>query len=329
MTVLVTGGTGYLGGALVEALLEQGERVRVLARPHSKVSELDAKGVEIAMGDLLDAESVLTAVRGCRVVYHAGGMYSVKPGDRRALFQTQVEGTRNVLAAAQQSDVERVVYTSSAITIGENQGETGDEDTVHRGTFHSAYEEGKYLAEQVVLAYARAGLPVIIVNPAMMYGPGDLKPPGMGVVHLLNGVYPGLMSGALSFVYREDTARGHLLAAEKGTPGERYILCDRWFTIQEWYGCAARLAGRPLPPVVPNIVARTYAQAAEAWARLRGREATLAVESYHTAAHGFRVDGKKARQMLGLEHLDHEEGLRIAIRWWWQAGYLRHRPECL
>ncbi len=163
----------------------------------------------------------------------------------------------------------------------------------------------------------------------MIFGPGDLKPPGMGVIHLLNGVYPGLMSGTLSFVYREDAARGHLLAAEKGVPGERYILCDRWFTIREWYGCAARLAGRPLPPVLPNVVAHAYAQLAEAWAHLRGTEPTLAVESFRTAAYGFRVDGEKARRVLGLEHLAHEQGLKRAIRWWWQADYLRYKPACL
>jgi dihydroflavonol-4-reductase len=328
MTVLVTGGTGLVGGTIVDALLQRGVNVRVLARDPERASDLAARGVQIKAGDILDQASIEAALQGCRVLYHAAAIYEVDLPDKKRLLQTEIAGTEHALKAARRCGVERVVYTSSAITIGEVSGSIGNENTPHRGHFHSAYEEAKYRAEQVALEHARQGLPVVLVNPAMVYGPGDLKPPARGLLNILNGVYPGIYAGALSFVYLDDVGEGHLLAAEHGQPGERYILCDRHFSLPEWYGTAARLAGARLPRRFPVIVAGAYARLSSVTAKFSGKPALLSYESFKTAAYGFRVDGSRARQELGLRHLPFKEGLRRTINWYWSHGYLKHKPDC-
>jgi dihydroflavonol-4-reductase len=151
MPTLVTGGTGYVGGAIVRALRARGEPVRVLARANRPTDHLARLGVEIARGDILDPASVDAAITGCERLYHAAAIYAFWVPDRPQLIRTEVDGTRNVMAAAERAGVLKTVYTSTTFTIGEAKGELGDETTRHRGHFYAAYEEAKYRAEQVVL----------------------------------------------------------------------------------------------------------------------------------------------------------------------------------
>ena len=153
MTILVTGGTGYVGGAVVRALRDRGEPVRVLARQTSKTAHLTKLGVEIAQGDILDQSSLEAALDGCDTLYHAAAIYEFWVPDKRHLMHTEIEGTRNAMAAAHNCGVRKIIYTSTTFTIGEARGQVGNETTPHRGYFCTAYEEAKYRAELVIQEY--------------------------------------------------------------------------------------------------------------------------------------------------------------------------------
>lgn len=188
MTILVTGGTGYVGGAVVRALRDRGEQVRVLARNNSKTNHLIELGVEITQGDILDQSSLEAALDGCDTLYHTAAIYAFWTPDKQHLMRTEVEGTRNAMIAAGNCGVSKIVYTSTTFTIGEARGQVGNETTPHRGFFCTAYEEAKYRAELAVQEYAQQGLPVVIVNPGGVYGPGGVTASGQPIVDALGRI---------------------------------------------------------------------------------------------------------------------------------------------
>lgn len=329
MSTLVTGGTGYLGSALVRILVEDGKHVRVLARPTSKTQHLEELGVEIARGDILDPASIQSALQDCDVLYHAAALYDLWGLDKKELMRTECEGTRNVLEAAQQTQVDRIVYTSTAVVIGERKNEVGTETTEHRGYFLSAYERAKFEADRIVRTYLDQGLPIVTVNPAGVYGPGDLKPTGRTVIDLLNRRVPALFTGTTSIVYLNDAARGHLLAATKGRIGERYILCSHTASLTELGREIGRLGGVRIPFTIPAPLASPYAFAGECFSHLTKRPPVLSKETLRLVAHGFRVDGSRAAKELGLEYTPLEEGLRAAMQWYWEQGLLKRQPACI
>lgn len=329
MTTLVTGGTGFVGGAIVAALRARGDDVRVLARQASRTAPLEAMGVEIARGDILDRASIDRAMAGCRRVYHAAAIYAFWVPDRAALMRTEVDGTRAVMAAAQAAGVERVVYTSTTMAIGEGRGQVGDETTIHRGYFNTAYEEAKYRAECVVAEYAARGLPVVTVNPGGVYGPGGVTPSVTAVISAVNGQLPMMFGGMLSMVYVDDVARGHLLAMERGGVGQRYILSGEVLDSAEFVGRACDLAGVRRPPVAPIAAGRVIAAVAEAVSRLTGRPPVVARDTIAMLAHGMQLDGSKASRELGLRYTSYDDGMRAGLRWYWGQGLLARRPACL
>jgi dihydroflavonol-4-reductase len=329
MTTLVTGGTGYLGSALVRILVEDGKRVRVLARPTSKTQHLEELGVEIARGDILDPASIQSALQNCDVLYHAAALYDLWGLDKKELMRTECEGTRNVLEAARQAQVQRIIYTSTAVAIGERKNAVGTETTEHRGYFLSTYERAKFAADRIVRTYLDQGLPIVTVNPAGVYGPGDLKPTGRTVIDLLNGRVPALFTGVTSIVYLNDAARGHLLAATKGRIGERYILCSHTASLTELGREIGRLGGVRIPFTIPAPLASPYAFAGEWFSHLTKRPPVLSRETFRLVAHGFRVDGSKAAEQLGLEYTPLDEGLRAAMQWYWEQGLLKRQPACI
>ena len=328
MRVLVTGGTGLVGGSIVRTLVKQGHQVRVLARRTSKTDHLTALGVEIAYGDILDSESIETALQGCDTLYHAAALYDLWGLDEQVLMRTEVEGTRCALEAALKAGVGKVVYTSTAIIVGERKGEVGTETTQHRGYFLSKYEQAKYEAEKVAMSYLDKRLPIVIVNPAGAYGPGDLKPTGRAVIDLLNGRMPGLFRAITSIAYIDDVGAGHVLAANKGKIGERYILCGNTVTMQEWARLLCQLSGAKMPPTVPVFLAGMSAFFGEMASRFTKRPPTLSKETFRLLHHGLQVDGSKATKELGLEYTPLEEGSRQAILWYWQQGLLKRKPAC-
>ncbi len=320
MKALVTGGTGFVGGALVRLLVRRGWEVRVLARKTSRVDELRQLGVEIAYGDILEPDSVLSAIDGCPVVFHAAAIYELWIRDRDTLMRTEIEGTRTVMEAALTAGVQRVVYTSSAIVIGERRGETGHEDTPHRGYFLSSYEEAKFRAEEAARTFLDRGLPLVIVNPAAVYGPGDLKPSGRMILDLLNGRLPALFPMTLSIVFVDDVADGHLKAYEKGQIGRRYILAQGTYTEKEWVGEICRLARIRYPRMIPAWTARAVASAGEVLSALTGKPPMLSVETWRYLSHGFRVDGSRAERELGVRYTPLTEGMRQTIQWYRDQG---------
>ncbi|HSB07513.1 MAG TPA: NAD-dependent epimerase/dehydratase family protein [Thermodesulfobacteriota bacterium] len=329
MSVLVTGGTGFVGGAIVRALVKQGDNVRVLARRTSKTEHLKAMGVEIAYGDILDEESISAALQGCNILYHAAALYDFWGLDEQVLMRTEVEGTRDTLEAALKVGVEKVVYTSTAVTIGERKGEVGTEATQHRGYFLSKYERAKFEAEQVATSYLDKSLPIIMVNPAGVYGPGDFKPTGRAIIDFLNGRILGLFGGSSSFVYIDDVGMGHALAARKGKVGERYILCGNIVTMHELARMLCRLSDAKMPPTVPAFLAGMNASLGQMVSRFTRRPPILSRETFRVISHGFQVDGAKASRELGIVYASLEEGLRKTIAWYWEQGLLKRKPACL
>src|SRR5947207_2479691 len=222
--ILVTGATGFIGWHVARKLLERGHVVRALARSESRVREL---AVETVTGDLRDPDSLRRAVAGCGTVFHLAADYRLWARHPDELFQSNVEGTRNLLTAARQSGVDRVVYTSTVGCIGVPDGGVGDEDRpVALDDMTGSYKRSKFQAEQVALEFARSGFPIVIVNPTAPVGDHDFKPTPTGriILDFLRGRMPAFVDTGLNIVDVDDTAEGHLLAAERGRIGERYIL---------------------------------------------------------------------------------------------------------
>ena len=329
MTTVVTGGTGYVGGAIVRALRERNEPVRVLARPTSKTKHLTELGVDIVRGDILDPASVEAALDGCDTLYHAAAIYEFWVPDKQLLLQTEIEGTRNVMTAARNCGVQKVIYTSTTFTIGEAKGQIGNENTSHRGYFCTTYEEGKYKAELVVQEFAQQGLPVVIVNPGGVIGPGDLKATGQLFIDVLNRKQPMLLPGVATYVYVDDAVNGHLLAAENGRIGERYILCSINSDFVEVGQKICALAGVKPPPIGSLAVAKQIANLGEFVSRLTKRPPILPKDAVAMLAHGVQADGSKAERELGLRYTPLEDGLRAAIMWYWEQGLLKQKPQFL
>ena len=327
MNTLVTGGTGFVGGAIVRELLARRHAVRVLARRTSATAPLETAGAAIARGDILDRDSLVRALQGRDTLFHAAAIYDTWIPDQELLFQTEVQGTRNVLEAALAAGVERVVYTSTALSIGERRGETGTEQTPHRGYFLTAYEESKFRAEQLVRTYS-GRLKVAILNPAAVLGPGDRKPTGQAIIHVLNGKLPALFDGVLTYVHVDDVARGHVLAAEQERWGERFILAARALTNRELFGIVCRLGGVRKPPTLPGFLVGLFADVQEWRSRRSGGRPLLARGSFDIARHGFRADGSRAARELGLVYTPIEESLRAAVQWYWEQGLLTRKPAC-
>jgi dihydroflavonol-4-reductase len=322
MRALVTGGTGFVGGAIVRELLSSAYSVRVLARASSRVSELERLGVEIARGDILDRSSIEAALPGCDVLFHAAAIYDLWAPDPDLMLRTEVAGTVNALEAALAQGTRRVVYTSTALTVGERRGEVGNEATAHRGYFLSVYERAKWEADRAAEEVARRGLDLVLVKPAGVMGPGDLKPTGRGIVNMLRGRFPMLFHGTLSGVDVEDVARVHVAAAEKGASGESYIASAWVMSVEEWLGTVCRIAGKRLPLFGPAFGARVFASLSEVVAKVGGTEPLLSVETHRLLTHGFRVSGAKSERELGIQYRTLTDCMSRAVDWYRKQGLI-------
>jgi dihydroflavonol-4-reductase len=297
-------------------LLERGHRVRALARPASFIRELD---VETVTGDLRDPASLERAVAGCGLVFHVAADYRLWARRPEELYQSNVEGTRNLLAAAEGAGVERVVYTSTVGCIGIPKDGVGDEDQpVSLQDMRGAYKRSKFLAERVALEFAARGLPVVIVNPTAPVGDHDVKPTPTGKVILdfLRGGMPAFIDTGLNLVDVRDTAVGHVLALERGRPGERYILGCENLTLEQILGRLARLAGRRAPTArIPYGVAYAFSLFSTSWARLAGGEPRAPLDAVRMARKKMYASHEKARRELGFEPQPVEGALKRAVEW--------------
>src|SRR6202046_3523356 len=298
MTTLVTGATGFVGSHVARQLVASGQSVRVLVRASSNLRLLENIATEKVEGDLRDAASIDRAMRGVRRVFHVAADYRLWTRHPEELYESNVEGTRRLIAATQRAGVERVVYTSTVATIAVPQhGALPNETTqAEIGEMIGHYKRSKFLAEQVAVEAAKAGAPVVIVNPTAPVGPGDWKPTPTGriILDFLRGKMPAYVDTGLNVVAVEDVAAGHLLAAEKGRIGDRYILGARNLTLKQILDMLAAIVGRPAPRVrLPHAVALAAGYADEFLARLRGREPQIPVEGVKMSRHRMFVESDK------------------------------------
>jgi dihydroflavonol-4-reductase len=320
--VLVTGGTGFIGRAIVQQLLERGDDVNALARSEASARTLRELGAEPVQGDVLDLEALVAAMCGCEIVYHTAGINTFCLRDPSPMFEVNVEGSRNVVRAAARAGVSRVVHTSSAATLGEAHGTVGTERSPHRGWFLSDYERSKFEAERAVLAAAAAtGVDVVCLNPASVQGPGRATGSARLLLDFLNGRLKAVVDSTLSLVDIADCTAGHLLAGAEGKTGERYVLSGATLTVRDGLALVARLAGveRPVRTLPPSL-ALAVGTAAEALGWIRRDSPRICRELVRTLVHGHAYDGSKAAQALGLRYTLIEESLRRTIGWWAEQG---------
>jgi dihydroflavonol-4-reductase len=312
---LVTGGSGFVGSHVVRALAERGDDLRLLVRRGSSLDHLDDVEFERTSGDVLDRRAVARAVKGAHRVFHIAGTTSMLAQHRQKVFDLNVKGTRIVLEECLAKEVERVVFTSSVAAIGpaKPRGTADESQTFKAGSLGIAYVNSKHEAEVEALRLAAHGLPVVIVNPSFVLGPDDPRGTSMELVRrFLLGRIPAYVDGGLNIVDVRDVARGHVLADEKGEPGERYILGARNFTFDRLFADFARISGRDHVPV--KLPSAPTLLAVELMARA-GIPFAISPDEVRSASCWWTYRNGKARKELGFAPRPHEETLDDAVHW--------------
>ena len=328
MTALVTGASGFVGSAVVRALLDGGETVRALVRPSSDRRNLEHLKVGIEVGDLCDRASIDRAMKGCDTVFHVAADYRLWVPQPEQMFSANVDGTRNVMEAAGNAGVRRVVYTSSVATLGlPHSAEPANEQTpVNANDIISPYKQSKYAAEALVKRMvAEHGLPAVIVHPSTPIGPRDVKPTPTGkiVVEAARGRMPAFVDTGLNVVHVDDVARGHLLAMERGQIGGQYILGAENLTLAEILVAVAEIVHRPAPKWrLPHDVVMPIAFLAELWARLTGREPFVTRDGVRLARKRMFFSSDHAIKELGYQPRPAKVAIADAVSWFTQHGYL-------
>lgn len=321
----VTGGSGVVGRAVVERLRERGDEVVALARSDDARAALERRGARVVRGDLFDGEALVRGMDGCETVFHVAGVNSLCVADPTPMLRANVDGPPAVVRAAARAGVRRVVHTSSAATIGEPEGSVGREDTPHRGWYLSVYERSKTDGERAVLEAARTeGVEVVCVNPSSVQGPGRAGGTARFLLAFLDGRLKVFVNTNLSIVDIGDCADGHILAAERGVPGDRYILNGMNLSVADALRLAADVAGvERRPRLVPRPLAKGAAAVVERAFRLVRRRPPVCGEMVRTLIHGHRYDGSRAERELGLRYTDPRDTVRRTVEWAREAGLLR------
>ena len=326
--VLVTGGTGLIGSAVVRALLSDGHDVAALVQPGVDTGALAGLDVTAVEGDLRDPDAVRKAISGCRSVFHLAALYRFWSRDAREFYDVNVGGTRAVLAAARAEGVERVVYTSTVGTLGLDSGRPATEldypDITH---LFGSYKRSKYVAEHEALRACAEGLPVVFGMPTTPMGPGDRAPTPSGriVFDFLNGRMPGYVDTVLNVVHVDDVARGHLLARERGAVGRSYIFGSENLTLRQILAELASITGLPAPRVrVPQALTLAAAAASEVIeGRLLRRTPHIPFEAARMATTKMAFDDSRARTELGYTPRPAREALADSARWYLDNGYVK------
>lgn len=327
MSILVTGATGFIGANLVRALLEAGRAVRVLVRPSSNTHNLHNLPIETVYGDLLDVSSLRRALNGCHTLYHVAAHYSLWTPDPKTLYSINVDGTASLFQTALDCGLEKVVYTSSVATIGlPPDGQPGDETMflpLSQAIGH--YKRSKVLAEQRAIAFCQQGLPVVIVNPSAPIGPWDVKPTPTGqiILDFLRRNMPAYLDTGLNLVDVRDVAKGHLLAAQYGKIGERYILGCRNMTLRDILQLLAQVSGLPAPKIrLPYGVALTAGYLSETLSRVTHKPPRVPLSGVRMARHPMYFSAHKAIRELGLPQSPVEQAVHLAVQWYREHGYV-------
>jgi len=326
MKALLTGATGFVGGAVARALVNRGIEVRVMARAGADLQNLKGLTVERVEGDLLDQASLRRALTGCRQLYHIAAHYALWAKDPSIFYNVNVTGTKTLLEAARDVGTERIVYCSTIGAIGiPPEGGLGTEETpVVFEQMAGHYKRSKYLAEQEVLKLAKAGLPVVIVNPSAPVGIGDVKPTPTGqvIVDFMKGRMPAYIETGMNIVDVDDVATGHLLAMEKGRIGERYILGSANLMLREVLEILSRLSGVKAPTIkLPRLAILPLAYLNQWMANLTGQPPRIPLEGVKMAKYKMHYDCSKAIRELGFPQTPADVALEKAVRWFRDHGY--------
>jgi len=334
MTTLLTGGTGFVGAAVLRCLMEAGHNVRALVRPNSNRLNLSGINCEIATGDLTEPESLRRAVRGCEAVFHVAADYRIWVPDRAKMNRVNVQGTVDLIRAAAEAGVSRIVYTSSVATLrlNDNGLPANEESHAELSDIIGAYKQSKFLAEQEVKRLvADTGIPVIVVKPTAPFGPGDVKPTPTGrlVLEAVSGRMPAYVNTGLNVVHVDDVAAGHLLAYEKGIVGETYILGGENRTLQWILETVAELTGQRPPQIrLPHWFVTPIAYISASVARIKGSgEPMITVDGVRMARKLMYFSIEKARRELGYSPRPAVEALRDEIEWFYEHGYVAQKKN--
>lgn len=326
MKALVTGASGFVGGAVVRALVAAGVGVRIIARPGNDLRHLAGLPMERVEGDLRNKDSLLRALQGCRHLYHVAAHYALWAKDPSIFYDVNVTGTRTLLETAREAGIERTVYCSTIGAIGlPPGGGLGTETTpVSLDQMAGHYKRSKYLAEQEVLKLSREGLPVVIVNPSAPVGTGDVKPTPTGqvIVDFMKGRMPAYIETGMNLIDVDDVAAGHLLAMGKGRLGERYILGNTNLMLREVFEILSRLTGVKAPTIkLPRLAILPLAYMNDWIASLTNNPPRIPLEGIRMAKYKMHYDCTKAITELGLPQTPVEAALDKAVRWFRDHGY--------
>jgi dihydroflavonol-4-reductase len=339
MKCFVTGASGFIGSNLVHELLARGHRVKALLRPGSDERGLLGQKFERAVGDLSDRQFLRREIAGCGWCFHLAASYHLWMRNYAPMHAVNVEGTRHILEAAGQAGCERIVYTSTVGCIGlpaENNGHVVPATEAERVTedqMTGEYKRSKYRAEGVAMElFRQQGLPIVIVNPSAPVGPGDVKPTPTGriIVDFLNRRLPAYLDTGLNWVHVRDVAVGHILAAEKGQVGQRYILGHQQgnWTMEQTLQALEKITGLPAPTRrIPYWLAMSFARASEGVAFFTGKEPQATVTGVRMARHKMWFNPGKAVRELGLPQTPPEQAFADAVRWFQANGYVEKRDS--
>ena len=327
MTTLVTGAAGFLGSHVARQLVAQGDDVRVLLRASSSNRAISDLSLEYVTGDLRDPASLERAMAGAKRVFHVAADYRLWAKRSQDIYDSNVGGTKNLLVAARKAGVERLIYTSTVATVAVDRPEPPNESTHTKlEEMVGHYKRSKWIAEQEVLKAAEQGLPVIVAMPTTPVGPWDWKPTPTGKILLdfLNGKMPGYVETGLNFVGVEECAAGHLLLAERGKIGERYLLGAENLTLKQLLDALESITGLAAPAMkIPHGVALGVAYVESAFSRLIGKEPQIPVEGVKIARHLMFVDCSRAKKELGFAPGPVVAALERAVKWYRENGYVK------
>ncbi len=324
---LVTGASGFVGWHVARLLSERVRHVRVLLRPSSDSRGIDRLGVDVVYGDLRDRSSLIKAVENVTHVFHVAADYRLWAKTPDEIYQSNVEGTRNLIDASREAGVERFIYTSSVATIAVPvAGRLPDERTeADLGQMIGHYKRSKFIAEHEVMRAAANGFPAVVVNPTTPIGPCDRKPTPTGriIVDFLNGRIPAYVDTGFNIIAVEDAAEGHWLAAKRGCIGERYILGERNVTLKDFLGLVAAASDRRAPRLrIPHAVALAAGYAENLLAYVTRREPRIPLEGVRMARHKMFVDCSRATRELSFQPAGVEAAVSRAVRWYADNGYI-------
>ena len=328
--VFLTGGSGLIGGALAPRLAGRGDELVALARSDAAAQVLAAHAATVVRGDVLDEDALADGMAGCELLFHVAGVNTLCPDDPAELLHVNVRGAETAVRAAARAGVRRVVLTSSAASLGEPQGSVGREDTQHRGTYLSVYERSKHEGELAAFAAARrAGVELVSVNPSSVQGPGRAGGTGRILIAYLDGRLRVFVDTQISVVDIADCVEAHVLAAERGTDGERYVISGSTISSHEALEIVSELSGvRRRVMLLPAPLARAAGALVEGGFKIRGRTPPVCREMVRTLLHGHRYDGSRATRELGLSYTPVTETFRRTIDWAVAEGLVR-RPAGL